>query len=309
MKVQPYVFFPMDFMFEMQGIDATLETLKMLQQEAFTGEFTLFDLKVSTRVFNHWLNFGLLPDNKVWKSGKAHQLNFSEYIWVKFIKELREFGVSLEMIKTVKQQLYAPIDNKIVSEMLSVYDKKELTEQMRKRYSQEQAVKMQSFIDGLSNTENNKTEPISYLHYLIMVCILQRKEVRILVDINGKVVPRIGDDENAMLEAFKREIEFDSDSYLSISLFKFFKNFLLNKKYLEFASKNMILNDNEVFIMSLIREGKAKAINIKFENEKPSLIEMDNERKLQIQSKLSEILLKKQYQELIVKTQDGDIAL
>ena len=304
----PYAFFPMDFMFEKQGIDAVYETMYMLQREAFSGEFTLYDINVTTRVFNHWLNYGLLPDEGLEKQGNLHQLKFTEYIWVKLIKELREFGMPLEKIKLVKEQLYTPIDFKqLLSEYL-LTDRTLAEKELSKRYSTEESKTIYSFILELSKHDNKPSAQVGYLEYLIMANILQKQEVRILIDVDGKVVAKIGEEPNEEIERYKKEIEFDTDSFISISLIKFFKKFVMNQKNLAFVSKNMILNDNELFILSLIRDGKAKAITIKFEEDKPRYIEMDNEKKVEIESRLSEVLLRKQYQELVIKTQDGDIA-
>lgn len=314
MKVIPYAFFPLDFVLEKKGLDAVLTATEMLQKDYFTEEFTLYDIDVVTRVFNHWAKMGLLPERKNRESGCTYKLNFVEYIWFKIVKELRVYGYPIEKIKLVKQQLLTEISDDSFAHIyaeLGKLDKKEIEKHLKKQKLPKQEVEI--IINAITEINKQKdklkNEHICYLHLLIMDCIIKKNDIRILIDSEANVVTFSSNNEdNLRLEELKQEIGFDNNSYISISLIKFFKKFVMNKENIEFISKNLILNDNELFILSLIREGKAKSITIKFENQKPNLIEMENEKKIEIQSRLSEILLKRQYQELIVKTQEGDIA-
>ena len=53
---------------------------------------------------------------------------------------------------------------------------------------------------------------------------------------------------------------------------------------------------------------KANSITIKFEGHKPKLLEYTFEKKLYAESRISDVLIKRVYQEIIIKTQDGNIA-
>lgn len=59
---------------------------------------------LSSRVLTHWQSHGVLtddrPKNKGWRV-----FSFSEQVWIKCVIELREFGMNLEKIKKVKNQL------------------------------------------------------------------------------------------------------------------------------------------------------------------------------------------------------------
>jgi DNA-binding transcriptional MerR regulator len=60
--------------------------------------------QISSRVLNHWYEKGIIiddrPDNKGWK-----KFSFSDAAWVTIVIKLRKFGLSLDKIKHVKEQL------------------------------------------------------------------------------------------------------------------------------------------------------------------------------------------------------------
>jgi hypothetical protein len=58
-----------------------------------------------------------------------------------------------------------------------------------------------------------------------------------------------------------------------------------------------------------LREGKAKSITIRFKNQKPNIIEVTQERKIYAEARLSEVMLNRGYQDIIIKTENGNIAV
>ncbi|MBU1719026.1 MAG: hypothetical protein KKA07_08120, partial [Bacteroidetes bacterium] len=77
----------------------------------------------------------------------------------------------------------------------------------------------------------------------------------------------------------------------------------------DYVKENRLLNENELHILSLLREGKAKSITIKFKNQKPHFIEVTQERKVFDEARLSEVMLGKGYQDITIKTENGTIAV
>ena len=67
------------------------------------------DLNVSSRVLNYWKNQGLLleePEN--WKYEHL-RFSFLDYVWFNMIKELREYDISIRVIKNIKKGLMRSI--------------------------------------------------------------------------------------------------------------------------------------------------------------------------------------------------------
>ena len=77
---------------------------------------------VSSRVLNHWYEKGIViddrPENKGWK-----KFSFSDAIWITIVIKLRKFGLNLEQIKLVKEQLdcYNHLDKVSKCSLLDFY--------------------------------------------------------------------------------------------------------------------------------------------------------------------------------------------
>jgi DNA-binding transcriptional MerR regulator len=72
--------------------------------------FVLTDTGISTRTFQHWKTFDLIPqvqeDAKGDKKREWVRLNFNDYLWLKTIDTLRNFGYPFEHIKSAKDALF-----------------------------------------------------------------------------------------------------------------------------------------------------------------------------------------------------------
>lgn len=68
-------------------------------------KYTVKGTDTSYRVINHWDNKGILPDGIQGDEEKWRKFSFIEIVWLEIVKELRSFGISLEDIKSIKEQV------------------------------------------------------------------------------------------------------------------------------------------------------------------------------------------------------------
>lgn len=61
------------------------------------------ELKMSRRVYSHWKGLGLLDCRD---GGDSSKISFLELFWSQIVIELRQFGVSLDNIKVVKDRFF-----------------------------------------------------------------------------------------------------------------------------------------------------------------------------------------------------------
>ena len=77
-----------------------LKVIEQLNQQTYT----IGEEKLSSRVLNHWYQSGIItddrPNNKGWK-----KFSFSEIVWMRILIKLRKFGLDLQRIKKVKEQI------------------------------------------------------------------------------------------------------------------------------------------------------------------------------------------------------------
>ncbi|MAX06100.1 MAG: hypothetical protein CMD19_06680 [Flavobacteriales bacterium] len=81
-------------------LHSDLNIVKQFNQQTYT----IGEEKLSSRVLNHWYQSGIITDdrldNKGWK-----KFSFSEVVWISIVIKLRKFGLDLQRIKKVKEQI------------------------------------------------------------------------------------------------------------------------------------------------------------------------------------------------------------
>jgi DNA-binding transcriptional MerR regulator len=288
-------------------IDET-EELKLNRQ------FIMKDLGLTSRVFNHWIMTGLVTSTS--KVGDyRYEFSFVELLWFNIVKELREYGFPLGKIKVVYQSLMEPFLFRESISNLSEEERNRMIEELEDH--QENNPEYDEFIKKVKEELNNPQKPdenfkdvfLIPLHSYLASFMIDRSDIKFLINSDGKVLPvsdKLAVDQQ-WLKDLMDKVGFEGDSYISISLFKFLRKFIQKKQNQQFAKDHHLLNENELYILSLIRDGKAKSINIKFEHQKPSLIEITKERKVQAETRIAEVLLGRGYQDIVIKTQDGNI--
>ena len=305
-----------DTMLDIMSEDDLLDILNDAVELKKGGQFIMKDLEITSRVFNHWAIKGLVPN--ISKVGDYRfEFSFLDLIWFNIVKELREYGYPLEKIKIVKDILLEPILlNETLENLSNKKNKKKimnhedlLGDEFKGRIEVIKEIEKEIF-SKKENPDGFRLDfSIAPLTLIIGRFLLDRADVRILIDNEGNVFscPKKSII-NENLSDLMVEDGFDSESYISISLFKFLKNFIQKKENLEFIISNKFLTENELQILSLVRDGKANSITIKFDGQKPKFIEYTQEKKLYAESRISDVLIKRGYQDIIIKTQDGNIA-
>jgi hypothetical protein len=275
-------------------------------------EFVLHDIGVSSRIFNNWVKVGLMP-TRARTDMSDHRFNFIELIWFNLVMELRVFGFSLKKIKIVGNLLLGKINLTAILRSLDKDKKAKIIQPVKSINAESEEEKTRIIQDtkrDLRNIERSK-EPIyfNWLEGLIKSFLIYRTDVKIMIDPSGKVALDFGDTDKSIIEAQMKEDGFDSESYIVISLMKFFKKFISEQKHINYIKRKKILNENEIFILNQIREGRTKEIILKFTDKKPTILEVAKGKNEDIESQISELMLSRKYQEISVITEDGIIAV
>ena len=304
----------LDSLFETQDKAAIFEGIENTVGLAVPDSFVMKDLGITTRLFTHWASKGLVI-NKL-RGDYQFKFNFLKLNCFDIVKELREFGFSLEKIQVVYTHLMAPYNVMELIRDMPENEKQEMLNQIKQAMYKEDD-RPHEEIDKEVNQEFNNVEAlpldevtaVNDLYILIATFLFSRIDIRILIDSQGVVFPFNPQMQHKVkIRKLMEEVGFDQDSYISISLMKFFRRFVQNQEYLDFISNNDFLNENELYILSLIKEGKASSITIRFQGQKPTYIEVTSEKKVDAQTRLSEVLLGRGYQDIIIKTQNGNIS-
>ena len=92
------------------------------KKELNRRQYSINEPSVTPRVLHHWYQVGIISDTRT--NGKGwSKFSFTELVWIKLIIRLREFGLSLDKIKKVKEDLikYAVEDTYSMFPLLDFY--------------------------------------------------------------------------------------------------------------------------------------------------------------------------------------------
>lgn len=293
----------------MSGIDIDIErTISMLRElensspkhfdEFDEKKYRPSDLGITARAINNWKDNGLLidSDQKGW-----HKFNVTECIWLKIIQNLREFNVSLDVIKTIKTALIATPELHLAMEKTKAFEK------MKVAFEKENLDELASAFESGEIQDIMRKEKISLLENFILDLIVTRSNYRLLFNLNGEIMVHKDNYEDE-LRSMPEYSDFIKTSHISISLNSLFfdvTNDLIEDNDLY---KLSILTDQEHKVIQSIREKEVTKIEITFsKDQKPELIKVTRVNKLDSASRLKELLINKGYQDIKITTQNGQI--
>ena len=272
-----------------------------LDKEFFTKNFTLKDLDISSRVLQHWSVSGILQDNDR-KVDENHKFSFVELIWLKIILELRLLGYSIPKIKTAKSYL---LKNRLITEQFNLKTDDEIISFNRKIFGNRMNEK--EFHNLFSNElvlNNIRSKKMVLLNFLIQIYLLERQNINLIFFNSGEagcLFENMREDEEV-----KRLLE--SQPYIILPMNKLIKDFIDDKRNGDFVSQSHILNKNEIQILGAVRLANFDSIVIHFKNKQPMMIEGRKKIKVEMESRISEILLNRSYEKIEINSQDGNIS-
>jgi hypothetical protein len=91
---------PLDFFIAVEHLNEFLAKLTPEQDFLRTPKYSSSTLNISRRTLSHWRKVGLLDESETTK------LSYIECFWVTIVNELRQFGMSLEKVKRVKECIF-----------------------------------------------------------------------------------------------------------------------------------------------------------------------------------------------------------
>lgn len=258
-----------------QIIQKHLGSQTMMSKELFTElmakRFTVKDLtdldsKITYRTINHWDEKGYLlsqTDEEGWR-----KFCFADYVWILLLDELREFDVAVKnIIPTLFIDFGFPYD--LLEEMsdTEVNELRKMSfEKLIKRIDRDYA--LESFCRMLVTIISYKT-PLT---------------LRFFKD--GSSLPIYGNPayhgirfKPALDDYNKALLKSNFQSSISISIDSLIKDFIDNKS-LSNISELMLLNKNEIEVLTLLDNKELQEVTLYYDKGKPHKIELTDTVKL-----------------------------
>jgi hypothetical protein len=239
-------------------------------------QIPLKDTGIPPRIFNYWKKCGLIGrTDKIDGKRKWEILSFVEFVWLKCIKEMRDFGISFEIIKKAQGILFEELDLALIKNIMQKRMKEKATmskikSQINKmireinRYDLNEKEK-EKIISSLSTSDSIIEEvlaPLALRHidYFLLSAILFRQDLGFIIS-KTKVIPYIFD----MLkeDTDNKNKTFLLESHIYISINRLYFQFLNETNKQKYFSTFTLLNSNEREIFEFMKKEEFQEIKIK----------------------------------------------
>ena len=264
-------------------------------------KFTLSDLETEIvyRQLVYWFNEKLLiSDPEVFK---LRHLDFLDFCWIHFVNILRTFGLSLKSVMEIKEALLCSIKQEVLLEAAADLEK------LLQGLTPEQQKDLIDLFNRNSRRTPREAAHASSFFFAVSYCLVLKQPISIFIAPNNDIVIL---NELACENLLKMEpaIEILKGNFIKISLTDICWKFT-GPNIFEIKKQHLaLLTDHERIIIDAIRDKGAREITVKFNSESvPEMMEVKKVSKVELSSRLLELLKRNQYQEITIKTQSGNI--
>jgi DNA-binding transcriptional MerR regulator len=288
-----------------QEVRAMLEYFSQINAE----KFLLKETGITPRVFNSWKNLGLISMRDQDNERKWNKFSFTEFIWLKIIQELREFGLSIEKILKVKKELF---DFDLMEYILSSMENKENREPFLEYMAGSEVFteETKASIKELFNTPELLSAVkksgyyMSLMYMMIFNSIIKRQNNGLVIYSSGECIPWF-DEYHTLHEDSKKILE---RPHIFISFSTFIFDFLFDEKKEQYISPLQILSKDELEILMLLKNRELKEIKIKYDDKsKPYIVEFVSGKQVSQEEadQIMKNLVLKNYQSITFKSNNN----
>jgi len=262
-------------------------------------KFAISDAGVDHRWITHWHKKGLLYG--FYDKGKWRKFHLVDMVWLKCIIKLRKFGVPLTTLKSLRDNLMKPLDQR------ELVKDKSVREEIARQHPELSPIEINSLLDQVSLSPKINQDAPELLYFIILSALIMKSNWFLLVAEDGKITYLNMDqiDKISRLEEFN---EIFYRSHVSISVNEIIAEALGGVELTFLENQLELLNAGESEILRQIRSGELKTLTIHFgKNQTPELIEATRVKKVKVEARVMEIILSGGYQRLELKNVNGKI--
>lgn len=257
--------------------------------------FLLTDTGITTRTYQHWKTFDLIPKTSEEtiddKKREWVRLTFNDYLWLKTVNTLRNFGYPFEDIKKVKDILFS--GGLIDDAKSSLKEKpdffKNLIEiSIKERLPEEMKVALQTILSDeklVSQLVGMLSMQMNLWNLLIFQAIQNKKnEYGLFLFENGVCIPFQGDIfyGSSILDFKKEDVQkFFRTPHLYISITNLIIEFIVDEEKKDYVFDLSLVNEQEHDLLRKFRSNEYKKITINYDKGQNSkIIKTEKEKKV-----------------------------
>lgn len=296
-------------MFDFENIN--LESIEKYLPNFYTSEFTLTELNINAYQYLQWKKADLLlKSTEVDDTKKWVRITYTEAAWIKLIQKMKEFELSSEAIRVLRDELKLKVPSINEPHYLDLIEKSNLLTQFDSELTAKELFEM------MMKLKSNKDPFDTKFNFLIIGQIVTETETQVLlyreadrwktVITNKEILEKVnGTDE--VYEKVKKEAHFvfplkDCIDDLNLS-------FLQNEKP-KYLDKNPTLNEKEKMLIKEIQKREFKEILIKNKNNEELKIEIKEDRQINTSDlkQIASVLGHKNYKKISITKRNDEHA-
>jgi len=284
------------------------ETFKPYSEQLHARTLHIKEVGISGKLLNDWFDAGIVNKVEVVKQWRLFSL--SEAIWIKFVAELRYFGVSLPQIKILKENL-CEFNMELINELsdavkrLPNTKKNESLDYIKTKFSELQLIPEAQIKKDFERIGISLFDLIMIytLIFDLELVFCFTKTTGNFVDYSNKVGCELGLNN---LDAYQRAI--GKESFAVINMKSIYKEFFSNDRIKQSEDFYFgIVTPKEKELLEYIRSGDYSSINIKVEEGIIKLAKVTKKDGEKLMQQIARLLKKGDFKEISFLSRDGSI--
>lgn len=289
----------------MEEIKEQLERIKHVTEIMFEESFLLSDIGLSAKTAFDWSNGGVYLRER--KSKHRRKYNGVEYVWLRLVKELREFGLPIQSILNLKNYLLSEMD--LMAHYTALFEIEGMDNDYWDTFIQDiqKTFKTpENFIAVVEKDKHKINLSNTKLSVLLLSTVLTQSNVHLAITKDGNCIVF---EESPMEDLFTSSMVMNQP-YISIPLNHIVSDFMGREDLyaLDIKESGLDLSTEEIKIIDLIREGGIDSLTVKFVDGEVNLIETEETIDIkETKGRLVDLIQNGKYQEIYYKTVKGKI--
>ena len=285
------------------------KTYKSYSEHIHARTLHIKEVGISGKLLNDWVEAGIVNKPEV-IDNKWRLFSLSEAIWIKFVAELRYFGVTLPQIKIIKERAceFNKEFLKVLSDAIKAAPNPKNDESFN--YIKSKATEMQNLSEDQLRMDYEHFS-ISYfdimmIHTLVFdleIIFYFTKKTGSFIDFSNKFGKELGLD---VLEECRKTI--GQESFAVINMKSIYQEFFSNEKIDQSDDFYFgIVTQKEREILEYIRSGEYSSVSIKVGDGIIKLIKVTKKDVDKLMNKIGRLLKKGDFKEISFLSRDGRI--
>ena len=273
-----------------------------LNESFHQPRYSINDLDVTHRDATYWDKKDILPTVQS-KINTRRRYTLKQAVWIKLIQQLRDFDISLNKIKAIKESILGQEANAF--ELFQDPNVQKVIEQIAEHSGHLEMYK--ELLGDVTFQDALKEGSIDIFETMILYTIVFRRDVSYIVDVNNECFPYCLDKHNLFVEEFEGFEEQMRLPHIVLSISNAVSQLIQDWAKKEWSSDASFLTEDEKKIVKLLRDENTEELQIFKKDNKPERVIQVSKNNISAIKDFSNYIVRNGYQKITVSTRQGKI--